>query len=259
MEKKRKEEVFLHRFSDDQRSGVRFCCCCCCCCCFCLLRDTVWLRAFKYAFKDSTVNFANWLSPPSIVKTICTGRKKRRNGHRSIKVKGVKKPAWTAQQHLLLTAQGVSEENVPLLDRFWTGNKLTELNTSGGQENALLKQANFLFPLHLQNQIPYRRTGATLDLGHVRTPHLAIRGSYVPHISRFEGMCTLTSLFYKGMASKVIQGNFYVEIFIVCVSGCWCHFALKQNVCTKAAENMKGNGESHNPTIRAPVSFKPRP
>ena len=109
------------------------------------------------------------------------------------------------------------EENVPLLNRFWTDNKLTELNTSGGQENALLKQANFLFPLHLQNQTPYRRTGATLDFGHVRTPHLAIRGSCVPHIRRFEGMCTLTSQFYKGMASKVIQGNFYVEIFIVCL------------------------------------------
>ena len=64
---------------------------------YCLLPDTVWLRAFKYAFKDSTVNFANWLSPPSIVKTIRTGRKKRPSGHRLVKVKGVNNPAWTAQ------------------------------------------------------------------------------------------------------------------------------------------------------------------
>ena len=107
------------------------------------------------------------------------------------------------------------EENVPLLNRSSTGNKLTALNAPGGQENAL-KQANFLFPLHLQNQIPYRRTGATLDLGHVQTPHLAIKGSYVPRISRFEGMCTLTSQFYKGCPRRS-KGIFMLKLS----SGVW--------------------------------------
>ena len=39
----------------------------------CLLADTLWLWAFKNAFKVGTVNFAYSLSPASIVKKVCTG------------------------------------------------------------------------------------------------------------------------------------------------------------------------------------------
>ena len=42
---------------------------------YCLLPDTFWLRAFKNAFKAGTENFANSLSPPSIVKKVRTGNK----------------------------------------------------------------------------------------------------------------------------------------------------------------------------------------
>ena len=42
---------------------------------FCLLPDTVWLRASKNAFKVGSVKFANSLSPPSIVKKVCTRSK----------------------------------------------------------------------------------------------------------------------------------------------------------------------------------------
>ena len=42
---------------------------------YCLLPDTFWLRAFKNALKVGTVNFANSLSPPFIVKKVCTGSK----------------------------------------------------------------------------------------------------------------------------------------------------------------------------------------
>ena len=40
-----------------------------------LLPDTLWLRASKNAFKVGTVNFANSLSPLSIVKEVCAGSK----------------------------------------------------------------------------------------------------------------------------------------------------------------------------------------
>ena len=42
---------------------------------YCLLPDTFWLWASKNAFKVGSVNFANSLSPPSIVKKVCTGSK----------------------------------------------------------------------------------------------------------------------------------------------------------------------------------------
>ena len=40
-----------------------------------LLPNTFWLRASKNAFKVSGVKFANWLSPPSIAKKVCTRSK----------------------------------------------------------------------------------------------------------------------------------------------------------------------------------------
>ena len=42
---------------------------------YCLLPDTFRLRASKNAFKVGSVKFANSLSPPSIVKKVCTGSK----------------------------------------------------------------------------------------------------------------------------------------------------------------------------------------
>ena len=42
---------------------------------YCLLLDTFWLLASKNAFKAGSVKFANSLSPPSIVKKVCTGSK----------------------------------------------------------------------------------------------------------------------------------------------------------------------------------------
>ena len=42
---------------------------------YCLLPDTLWLRASKNAFKVGSVKFANSLSPPTIVKKVCTGSK----------------------------------------------------------------------------------------------------------------------------------------------------------------------------------------
>ena len=42
---------------------------------YCLLPDTFRLQASKNAFKVGSVKFANSLSPPSIVKKVCTGSK----------------------------------------------------------------------------------------------------------------------------------------------------------------------------------------
>ena len=42
---------------------------------YCLLPDTLWLRAYKNAFKIGSVKSANSLSLPSIVKKVHTGRK----------------------------------------------------------------------------------------------------------------------------------------------------------------------------------------
>ena len=42
---------------------------------YCLLPDTLRLRASKNVFKDGSVKFANSLSPPSIVKKVHTGSK----------------------------------------------------------------------------------------------------------------------------------------------------------------------------------------
>ena len=42
---------------------------------YCLLPDTFWLRASTNAFKVCSVKFTNSLSPPSIVKKVCTGSK----------------------------------------------------------------------------------------------------------------------------------------------------------------------------------------
>ena len=42
---------------------------------YCLLPDTFWLWASKYAFKVGSVKFTNSLSLPSIVKKVCTGSK----------------------------------------------------------------------------------------------------------------------------------------------------------------------------------------
>ena len=42
---------------------------------YCLLPDSFWLQASKYAFKVGSVKFANSLSPPSIVKKVRTGSK----------------------------------------------------------------------------------------------------------------------------------------------------------------------------------------
>ena len=42
---------------------------------YCLLPDTLWLRASKKAFKVGSEKFANSLSPPSIVKKVRTGSK----------------------------------------------------------------------------------------------------------------------------------------------------------------------------------------
>ena len=44
---------------------------------YCLLPNTFWLRvqASKNAFKVGSVKFSNLLSPPSIVKKVCTGSK----------------------------------------------------------------------------------------------------------------------------------------------------------------------------------------
>ena len=42
---------------------------------YCLLPDTFWLQASKNVFKVGSVKFANSLSPPSIVKKVCTGNK----------------------------------------------------------------------------------------------------------------------------------------------------------------------------------------
>ena len=42
---------------------------------YCLLPDTLWLRASKNAFKVGSVKFTNSLSPPSIVKKVRTGSK----------------------------------------------------------------------------------------------------------------------------------------------------------------------------------------
>ena len=68
---------------------------------YCLLPDTLWLRASKNAFKVGSVKFANSLSPPSIVKKICTRCKsslRTFNFKRcQAKVKGVNNPTWTAQ------------------------------------------------------------------------------------------------------------------------------------------------------------------
>ena len=61
---------------------------------YCLLPDTFWLRASKNVFKVGSVKFANSLSPPSIVKKVCTRSKSSRCW---AKVKGVNNPSWTAQ------------------------------------------------------------------------------------------------------------------------------------------------------------------
>ena len=42
---------------------------------YCLLPDTFWLWASKNVFKFGSVKFANSLSLPSVVKTVCTGSK----------------------------------------------------------------------------------------------------------------------------------------------------------------------------------------
>ena len=42
---------------------------------YCLLPDTFWLQASKNVFKVGSVKLANSLSPPSIVKKVCTGSK----------------------------------------------------------------------------------------------------------------------------------------------------------------------------------------
>ena len=42
---------------------------------YCLLPGTFWLQASKNVFKVGSVKFANSLSPPSIVKKVCTGSK----------------------------------------------------------------------------------------------------------------------------------------------------------------------------------------
>ena len=83
---KEKEEVSLHRFSAEQKIasswgkkkkkktfwGVLYTARATS---YCLLPDTFWLRAFKNAFKAGTENFANSLSPPSIVKKVRNGNK----------------------------------------------------------------------------------------------------------------------------------------------------------------------------------------
>ena len=74
------KKVSLHHFGADQKSRV------CGKKCvlghpvaratsYCLLPDTFWLRASKNVFKVGSVNFANSLSPPSIVKKVRTGSK----------------------------------------------------------------------------------------------------------------------------------------------------------------------------------------
>ena len=42
---------------------------------YCLLPDTFWIQAFKNALKVGTVNFANSLTPPFILKKVPTGSK----------------------------------------------------------------------------------------------------------------------------------------------------------------------------------------
>ena len=67
---------------------------------YCLLPDTFWLRTFKNAFKVSTVNFTNLLSPPSIVKKVrCLNRPILRTWRLSVLV------TWLVQ---LLLRSGVS-------------------------------------------------------------------------------------------------------------------------------------------------------
>ena len=66
----------------------------------CLLPDTLWLRAFKSDFNAGIVNFANSLSPPSVVKKVGTGSKSSLSGTYKgcrVKVKGVNDPACTTQ------------------------------------------------------------------------------------------------------------------------------------------------------------------
>ena len=62
------------------------------------LLDTLWLWAFKNAFKAGTVNFSYSLSPPSIVKKVHTGSKNANGLERyQVKVKGVNDPTRTTQ------------------------------------------------------------------------------------------------------------------------------------------------------------------
>ena len=66
---------------------------------YCLLPDTFWLKASKNVFKVGSVKFANSLSPPSIVKKVCTGSKGNQGTFLQCqaKVKRVNNPAWTTQ------------------------------------------------------------------------------------------------------------------------------------------------------------------
>ena len=70
---------------------------------YCLLPDTLWLRASKNVFKVGRVKFANSLSPPSIDalwrKYAPEVKLKAAKGLKwcRAKVKGVNNPAWTAQ------------------------------------------------------------------------------------------------------------------------------------------------------------------
>ena len=69
---------------------------------YCLLPDTLWLRASKNAFKVGSVKFANSLSPPSSVKKVRTGKAAKGLKRCRANVKGVNNPARIAQYPLKL-------------------------------------------------------------------------------------------------------------------------------------------------------------
>ena len=74
------KKVSLHRFSADQKIAISWKKCIlghptARATSYCLLPDTFWLQASKNVFKVGSVKFANSLSPPSIVKKVCTRSK----------------------------------------------------------------------------------------------------------------------------------------------------------------------------------------